>query len=249
MRPCRVATLTSNRRTSTGGPQATLVFACGIEHCCGKGAAAPSHTGFPRERLRNRASHVRRDRVIGRAHGLHVETALLAKGPEEIDALTGARRDSSLPPQRARWRALRARCPATTSSTSPRRPTDELDDAVRRALDGREGGEGQAPLRPLVLSAGRERLVFEAGTAKSAGVEIVDGLVRGAVTAARRRRSSRRSSRTRSTTATPRRTRTTTTTTTTRTRRTRTKTTTRMTTTTTRTRTKKTTRTEAQRDA
>ena len=138
-----------------------------------KGGNAPQFHRMSGQR--NRASHVARDQVDTAHMAYTLKLHSSPKGKEEIDALTGARRDQFIAAAKGDMEGAPCKVPSDYFKYLAKENDGEVADQYAELWTAVKEGKDK-PLYDLwYFPAAENGLVFEAGTARKAGVEIGDG--------------------------------------------------------------------------
>ena len=97
------------------------------------------------------------------------------KGPEEIDALTGARRDQFLSAAKAEMEGAPCKKPSDYFKHMAAELDEEATDQYAELWTIAKEGKDKALFELWYFPSAENGLLFEAGTAKKVGVEIMEG--------------------------------------------------------------------------
>ena len=97
------------------------------------------------------------------------------KGPEEIDALTGARRDQFLSAAKGEMEGAPCKKPSDYFKHMAAELDEEVADQYAELWTIAKEGKDKAVFELWYFPSSENGKVFEAGTMKSVGVEIIEG--------------------------------------------------------------------------
>jgi hypothetical protein len=119
--------------------------------------------------------HVTRHRVYLRAMAFSFKLSASPKGPDEIDALTGPRREQFLAAAKGEMEGKACKKPSDYFRYMAKELEEEEDEQTAELWTVTKEGKDKAIFDLWYFPSADNGKVFEAGTTKSAGVEIIQG--------------------------------------------------------------------------